>query len=323
MQLVICVLAPIDPLTWRLNPTSSFFPFTMPPTAKTTAKSVNVEPPAQIEQTKTRASRRKAQKVNTAPSELGEGGIPTTTPAATCLSSPKKQGRKPKQVVTEKGGPASQNIHVTSPKNTEQPANDTEISSGLKLKAPVPTRDPLPAREGRNTHPGLHAGLQPTPRRSSQEVAAEREQKQLELVAKQQAGEGAKQLLAQMELKDERVEEAMEEEGCRRWLFHPSGQGGPGTVSSEEDFDLDLVDDSEGEEEDDLGTEKEVSRVPLAGICNQLLTILGQVEAKEKGKGKAKGQSKKAYMRTKLQKEITDKAEALCGARKKKDEVAK
>ena len=59
------------------------------------------------------------------------------------------------------------------------------------------------------------------------------------------------------------------------------------------DFDLDLMDDSEGEEEDDLGTEKEVSRVPLAGICDQLLTILGQVEEKEKGKGKVKGQSKK------------------------------
>ena len=224
--------------------------------------------------------------------------------------------------MTEEGGPASQNIHVASPKNTEQPADDTEIGSGLKLKAPVPTRDPLPAREGRNTHPGLHAGLQPTPRRSSREVAAERERKRLELVAKQQAGEGAKQLLAQMELEDKRVEEAMEEEGCRR-LFHPSGQGGPGTASSEEDFDLDLVDDSEGEEEDDLGTEKEVSGVPLAGICDQLLTILGQVEAKEKGKGKANGQSKKVYVRTKLRKEIADKAEALRGARKKKDEVAK
>ena len=145
----------------------------MPPTAKTKAKSVNVEPPAQIKQTKTRASRRKAQKVNAAPSELGEGGIPTTTPAATRPSSPKKRGRKPKQVVTEEGGPASQNIHVASPKNTEQPADDTEIGSGLKLKVPVPTHDPLPAREGRNTHPGLHAGLQPTPRRSSREVAAE------------------------------------------------------------------------------------------------------------------------------------------------------
>ena len=226
--------------------------------------------------------------------------------------------------MTEEGGPASQNIHVASPKNTEQPADNTEIGSGLKLKAPVPTRDPLPAREGRNTHPGLHAGLQPTPHQSSQEVAAEREWKQLELVAKQQAGEGAKQLLAQMELEDESVEEVMEEEGCRR-LFHPSGQGCPGTASSEEDFDLDLVDDSEGEEEDDLGTEKEVSGVPLAGICDQLLTILGQVEAKEKGKAKAKakGQSKKAYVRTKLRKEIADKAEALRGAGKKKDEVVK
>ena len=48
-----CVLAPIDPLTWCLCLTSSFVPFTILSTAKTKAKLVNVEPSAQIEQTKT------------------------------------------------------------------------------------------------------------------------------------------------------------------------------------------------------------------------------------------------------------------------------
>ncbi|KAI9449193.1 hypothetical protein BJY52DRAFT_1192814 [Lactarius psammicola] len=92
-------------------------------------------------------------------------------------------------------------------------------------------------------------GVQPTPRRSSQEVKAEREQKQLELKERLQVAEEAKRALAQMALEDEMAEEAVEEEG-RQQLVQPNKKKNISKVSSlEEVFDLDNM--SGDEEEDD------------------------------------------------------------------------
>ena len=201
----------------------------MPPTTRK-AKPVFVEP--SVPSKKTTASRKKPPKC--APSESGEGEIPPTIPATTD-APPKKRGRKPKPVTAEAGDLPPQNtadVAGTNPAN--QPADGTEVSK--KIKALVPTRDPLPAREGRNTHPGRRGGVQPSPRRPTQEVTADRERKRLELQAKLQAAEEAKQILARMELEDERLEKAVEEEGRQR-VFHPDGQQGTWVVSDNEEFE--------------------------------------------------------------------------------------
>jgi hypothetical protein len=131
----------------------------------------------------------------------------------------------------------------------------------------------------------------------------------LELEAKLQAAEEVKQILAQMELEDERLEQAVDKEGCRQ-LFRPNGQCGIGVASSDEDIEgVDEVDYSEGEEEDESKpqAEKEVSN--HQGICDQCLPS-SQV--------KAKGKSKKKNLRDGLRKEIKDKVKVLRARGKKK-----
>jgi hypothetical protein len=145
-----------------------------------------------------------------APSQLMEEELPITP------ASPKKQGQKPKHIATKVDDVPTKDVaKAPGTKTTEVPTGDTHIGSNLKSKkAPVPTRDPLPAREGRNTHPGLHFGLQPSPCQLSQQVAAERKWKRQELEAQVQAAEVVKWQLALMDLEDERFEEVFEEEGC-------------------------------------------------------------------------------------------------------------
>jgi hypothetical protein len=176
-----------------------------------------------------------------------------TTPA-----SPKKRGRKPKRVAAKADDLPTQNMaEAPGTKTADEPTGDTHIGFNLKSKkAPVPTRDPLPAREGRNTHPGVHFGLQPTPRRSSQQVAAERERKRLELEAQVQAAEAVKQQLALMDLEDERIEEVFQEDGRRGLQF---GQNDEALSSGDEEFEgLDEV-DSDEEDSPSPEPEKEVS----------------------------------------------------------------
>ena len=218
----------------------------MPPARKT--KPVAIEASAPSEKTKTRASRRKVptSKTDDALSQLVEEGLPAATPA-----TPKKRGRKPKRVAAKADDLPTQGT-AEAPKTADEPTGDTHVGSNLKSKkAPVPTRDPLPAREGRNTHPGLHFGLQPTPRRSSQQVAAEHERKRQELEAQLKAAEALKQQLALMDLEDERIEEAFEEQGRQRL------QNDEGLSSGDEDFDFDEVDSNE-EDSPSPEPEKEV-----------------------------------------------------------------
>jgi hypothetical protein len=253
-----------------------------------------VKPSAQSE--KTRASRRKAPNIDSAPSD---GGIPPAMPA-TIQPSPKKRGRKPKVVVADAGDLPPQNVADLAGAN--QPAGNMVNGPDVESKAPVPTRDPLPPREGRNTHPSLQDGVQPTLRRLPQEVAADRKRKRLELEAKLQAAEEAKQILAQMELEDERLEQAVDKEG-RRQLFRPSGQRGTGVASSDEDIEgVDEVDYSEGEEEDESEPQAENEVSNHQGICDQRLPS-SQV--------KAKGKGRKKDLRDGLRKEIKDKVKVL------------
>lgn len=93
----------------------------------------------------------------------------------------------------------------------------------------------------------------------------------------------AKQILAQMEIEDKRLEEEVEEEGHQQ-LFHPSGQRGTGGVNPDKEFEgLDEVDYSEGEDEDESEPEKEVNT--YQGISGQCLP---STQVKGKGKGQKK-----------------------------------
>jgi hypothetical protein len=114
----------------------------------------------------------------------------------------------------------------------------------------------------------VHFGLQPTPRRLSQQVVAERKWKQQELEAQVQAAEAVKQQLALMDLEDERYEEGFEEEGCWGLQFRQNEED-----SSDGDEEFEGLDEVDSDKEDSLSPEpgKEVHTVQAH--CNQLLTI--------------------------------------------------
>jgi hypothetical protein len=214
-------------------------------------------------------------------SQLVEEELPTATPA-----SPKKRGRKSKRVAAKADNLPTQNV-VEAPGTTtaDEPTDDTHIGSNLKSKrTPVPTRDPLPAREGRNTHPGVHFGLQPTPRRSSQQVAAARERKRQELEEKLKATDALKEQLALMDLEEERIEEALEEQGRRRLEFVQNDES-----SGDEDFALDDVDTNE-EDSPSPEPEKEVRTHSPNDLRS---TTYHQISPKVKVKVKVKVQLEK------------------------------
>ena len=217
-------------------------------TKKVKEKPVNT--PVQPEQKMPKASRTKASKVNIGvPPKVVEEESTLPTPAPTV---PKKRGRKPKQVIAD-NLPPEKEAFSNGLKATDKPAVGTHGGKTATPKTPVPIRDPLPSRGGRNTHPGLMDGVQPAPRRSSQEVAAERKCKRLELEAKLRAAEEAKNILAQMELEDERIMQGIEEE-CRQPLDYHTG-----ILVSDEEF---RIDDIETDEDDDDDEEEEEEEEP-------------------------------------------------------------
>ena len=231
----------------------------MPPARKT--KSVAVEASAPSEKTKTRTSRKKAPtpKINDAPLQLAEE-VPTATPA-----SPKKRGRKPKRVAAKVDDIPTQNMaEALGTKTADEPTGDTHIDSNLKSKkASVPTRDPLPDRWVRNTRPAYD--LQPTPRRSTQQVAAAHEEKRKALEAQQKVVDEAKDELARMQLGGKLGKEAFEEQGRRRLQFGQNDES-----SGEEDFDLNEVDS----DEEDGGAEDSPSPEPEKEVRTHSLNDL-------------------------------------------------
>jgi hypothetical protein len=85
-----------------------------------------------------------------------------------------------------------------------------------------------------------------------QQVQAKCQHQRLELEARFQAAEEAKQMLAWMELEDERIEEAVEEEG--QWqLIQLDEKGDTGVVSIQEV--IEGLDEVSGDEEDDSESE--------------------------------------------------------------------
>jgi hypothetical protein len=234
----------------------------MPASSRTTranAKAVDLSvKPDQTKKPRAGRATRKGPKVDNIPTESAEGGISPTAPAPI---APKKQGRKPKQVTAAADSlPPPKKALGNNPEDANQPAGDTVGGTGAAPKTPIPIREPLPLREGRNTHPGLRDGVQPTPRRFSQDVAAERQHKRLELEAKLCAAEEAKNMLAQMELEDERIVEEIEEE-CRQPLDrHLQGQTGIPESDCEEIEGVAEVDYDTDEEPEEESEEKETCK---------------------------------------------------------------
>jgi len=85
---------------------------------------------------------------------------------------------------------------------------------GSRKAAEVTPRDPLPGRKGRNVHPAPKT----TTRRSSQEVAAEREAKKKAIEKRIKELEDAKRLLAETNASEDIDDDAMVEDNPQRLL---------------------------------------------------------------------------------------------------------
>ncbi|KAH8980297.1 hypothetical protein EDB86DRAFT_3248061 [Lactarius hatsudake] len=290
------------------------------------------DPSVQSEQTnKTRAGQKKASKVNGVPLKPAEGEIPPAAPPLVAVA-PKKRGRKPKQMaaVADSLPPQKDATAGDNSGAADQPAGDTVSGTGAPplvavapkkrgqkpkqmvvvadnppvsgtdatTKTPGPMRDPLPLREGRNTHPGRRDGIQPPPRRSSQEVAAERSRKRLELEEMLRIAEEAKHMLVQMELEDERFVEGIEEE-CRQPHDHQQ-QRKALTIVESDDEEIQGIDEVD-ETEDDTNKDNDDD------------------EDEDEGAGKPKVKAKRRKgvkaLKTELRKEINTKVATLRGAR--------
>ncbi|KAH8977056.1 hypothetical protein EDB86DRAFT_3250411 [Lactarius hatsudake] len=290
------------------------------------------DPSVQSEQTnKTRAGQKKASKVDGVPSKPAEGEIPPAAPPLVAVA-PKKRGRKPKQMaaVADSLPPQKDATAGDNSGAADQPAGDTVSGTGAPplvamapkkrgrkpkqmvvvadnppvsstdttTKTPGPMRDPLPLREGRNTHPGRRDGVQPPPRQSSQEVAAEHSRKRLELEEMLRIAEEAKHMLAQMELEDERFVEGIEEE-CRQPHDHQQ-QRKALTIVESDDEEIQGIDEVD-ETEDDTNKDNDDD------------------EDEDEGAGKPKVKAKRRKgvkaSKTELCKEINTKVATLRGAR--------
>ncbi|KAI9430663.1 hypothetical protein H4582DRAFT_1823707 [Lactarius indigo] len=266
------------------------------------ADATTIDPSVQSKQTsKTRAGRQKAAKVDGVPSKPTEGEIPPAAPPPVAVA-PKKRGRKPKQTATVTDNLPPQKNAIAVAIADDKSAVPKKRGRKPKQTAAVADNPPLPkdaitGTEGRNTHPGRRDGVQPTPRRSSQQVATERSHKQLELEEKLCIAEEAKDMLAQMELEDKRFEEGIEEE-CRI-----------DEVDETEDDNNEDDDDDEGDDEDEGTGKAKVSPHP---------NTEDGVDHLPASQGKAKRKAGKA-LRTEFRKEINVKAAALRGARGQKN----
>lgn len=166
----------------------------------------------------------------------------------------------------------------TTRKRAAKPPNRSPRAEGAPL-----AREPLPPHEGRNEHPGLRDGVAAAPRRTSQQVASDREALRKTVEEEVRRGEEAKRILAAMMIAEEQRDVEMVEESTRRLsaiqahgqYHHQEGD------DSEESFDLRAVeatssDDSEGEDESELSAQKMVRLAATFApiIINLALTLL-------------------------------------------------
>jgi hypothetical protein len=122
--------------------------------------------------------------------------LPPQQPATT-TQPPKKRGRKPKAAASDA--------------DTEPPPKKAK-SSMVKALPRAPKRDAsaLPARGVRNDRPAIKANVVPSTRRTSKQVAADREAVRKAAKEEAERGEAAVRLLAEMQVDEEMFDEDME-----------------------------------------------------------------------------------------------------------------
>lgn len=131
---------------------------------------------------------------------------------------PKKRGRTPKATASlaasdDEGGPPAKKLNLSKSNGMNE---DRRPAATSRAKPAIPTRDALPARNGRNEHPAAKANLLPTPRRSSKQVAADREALRKAAEEQIERAKEATAFLAQMQVDEERFDEEMEADIPRR-----------------------------------------------------------------------------------------------------------
>lgn len=133
-----------------------------------------------------------------------------TLPAA--QPAPRKRGRKATTAADEvDSAPVAKRTKQGGGDDGQLPGRQGKKGPAAK-KADTMPRDPLPDRQKRNTHP---AG-QRAKRRNPQEVAAEQEAKIRAIEEAIQAGERAKQLLAQMNVSEDVLDDGMDVDNPQR-----------------------------------------------------------------------------------------------------------
>ena len=142
-----------------------------------------------------------------------------------------------------------------------QPSAKAKALCRQKRTAVVDPRDPLPDRPGRNVHPAKPTAT----RRTSQEVAAEREAKKRAMEEKIREGERAKEFLALMNINEDRNNEELLTENPQRLSAAIRKRGRKHHASTDdsddgEDFDFDAVEDGVDSDESSVGPAKAKGR---------------------------------------------------------------
>ena len=155
-------------------------------------------------------------------------------------SSPTK-ARKRGRELEENNNPAAKKVKAKA--NTSQLSKKAKA---VKKTAVVNRRDPLPDRPGRNVHPAK-VTKPTTTRRTSQEVAAEREAKKRAMEEKIREGEKAKEFLALMNINEDIDDDELLTENPQRLsaAIRKRGREYQGDTDDEgEVFDFDAVENA-------------------------------------------------------------------------------
>ena len=199
--------------------------------------------------------------VEAAPKAKGRGRKQATAPSLEGAKGSNKDEQPPTNAAPRKRGrkPASDNqsevedAPAKRAKSVAQTVDDlpAKPKKGRPRKQPqdITQRAPLPDRSVRNIHP---AG-QPTPRRTSKEVAAEREAQRQALEAKIREGEQAKLLFAQMNVAEECLDDEMNVDNPQRLsvALRKCGRDDFDASDNGEHFDFAAIDEASPSEADD------------------------------------------------------------------------
>lgn len=191
--------------------------------------------------------------------------VAATTETADLSTAPAPSKRKRGQTIT-----TNNEGDIPAPKRTRAGATKTMGNPATKLTTktsaqPIANRN-LPQREGRNVHPGAVKGVGPAVRRSSQQVAAERDATKKAAEEKLQKIDGAKAHLAEMHIAEELEDEEMQADN---FIVRNEQQAGSGDSDDGEHFDFNDAGLTDDEEE-----ESNAGKKPATKVCQLNLLLI-------------------------------------------------